>query len=78
MVYHRILNIVPCPVIVGPCCLSIIYIHIYIHIFIYILAVLGFHCCTGFSLVAGSMGYSLASVRGLLIVAASLVSEHGP
>ena len=41
------------------------------------LAVLGLHCCTGFSLVMESGGYSLASVRGLLIAVASLVAEHG-
>ena len=37
----------------------------------------GLHCCTGFSLVVGSRGHSLVAVRGLLTVAASLVSEHG-
>ena len=37
--------------------------------FIYLfMAVLGLHCCTGFSLVV---------VLGLLIVVASLVAEHG-
>ena len=50
------------------------------------LAVLGLHCCMGFSLVAASGGYSLAgssggyslvAVRGLLNVVASLVAEHG-
>ena len=40
-------------------------------------AVLGLHCCTGFSLVAASMGYSLAEVLRLLIVVASLVAKHG-
>ena len=40
-------------------------------------AVLSLHCCTGFSLVAASMGYSLAEVLRLLIVVASLVAEHG-
>ena len=34
------------------------------------LAVLDLHCCTGFSLVAGSEGYSLAVVRRILIVVA--------
>ena len=45
--------------------------------FIYLfLAVLGLRCCMGFSLVAASRGYSLVTVRGLLIVAAFLVVEH--
>ena len=33
--------------------------------------------CVGFSLIAASEGYTLVSVCGLLIVAASLVAEHG-
>ena len=32
--------------------------------FNYLLAVLGLHCCSGFSLVAASWNYSLAVVRG--------------
>jgi len=48
------------------------------NIFTYLfLAVLGLHCCTNFSLVAVSRGYSLVAVHGLLIVVASLVAEHG-
>ena len=38
--------------------------------------VLGLRCCVGFSLVAGSRGYALAAVCGLLIEVASLVAEH--
>ena len=34
------------------------------------LAALGLCCCSGFSLVAASRGYSLAAVPGLLIVVA--------
>ena len=50
----------------------------YVIIFICLLwAVLGLRCCTGFSLVAASRGYSLFAVHGLLIAAASLVVEHG-
>ena len=37
---------------------------------------LGLHCCAGFSLVSESKGYSPAAVRGLLIVAASLVENR--
>ena len=40
------------------------------------LAVLGLRCCTGFSLVVASRGYSLAVVQ-LLIAEASLGSEYG-
>ena len=44
--------------------------------FIYLLlAALGLRCCTGFSLVAASGGFSLVVVLGLLIEAASLVAE---
>ena len=34
---------------------------------LFILAVLGLHCCTGFSLVTVSRGYSLVAVHVLLI-----------
>ena len=45
--------------------------------FIYLfLAVLGLHCCSGFSLVLASGGYSLVAVHGFLIVVAFLVVEH--
>ena len=40
------------------------------------LAVLGLHCCRGFSLTVESGGYSLVVAHRLLIVVASLV-EHG-
>ena len=40
------------------------------------LAVLGLHCCEGFSVVAASGGYSPVAVYGLLIVVPSLVAEH--
>ena len=42
----------------------------------FILAVLGLHCCVGFSLVVESRGYSLVAVCGLLIAMASLIEEH--
>ena len=35
------------------------------------------HCCVGFSLVAGSRGYSLVVVLRLLIAVVSLVAEPG-
>ena len=37
---------------------------------------LGLPCCTGFSLVVASRGYSLVAVHRLLIVVASRVVEH--
>ena len=40
-------------------------------------AVLGLHCCAGFSLVATSGGYSLVVMHRFLIAVASLVVEHG-
>ena len=40
------------------------------------LAVLSLCCCTGFSLVAVSGGYSLVAVHGLLIAAASFVVKR--
>ena len=33
-------------------------------------------CCTGFSLVVASRGYSLVVVSGLLIAVASLIAEQ--
>ena len=41
-----------------------------------VLAVLGLHCCVGFSLVAVSRGNSLVAIHGLLTVVAFLVAEH--
>ena len=41
------------------------------------LAVLGFHCCLGFFLVAVSRGNSPVVVCSLLIAVASLVAAHG-
>ena len=48
-----------------------------IFLFSLFLAMLGLHCCTDFSLVAASRGYSLGVVSRLLIALASLVKEHG-
>ena len=38
---------------------------------------LGLHCCTGFSVLAASGGYSQVAVGGLLIAVASLVADLG-
>ena len=49
----------------------------FIILFIYLLlAVLGLHCCEGFSLVVVSGDYSLVSVHELLIAVASPVVEY--
>ena len=40
------------------------------------LAMLGLHCCVGFSLVVASGGYSLVAGHGLRIAVASLVVAH--
>jgi len=45
-------------------------------IILFILAVLDLHCCTSFSLVVASMGYSIVSLGRLLIAVVSLVAEH--
>ena len=47
-----------------------IYIYIYIYIFFF-LAVLGFRCCMGFSLVVASWSNSPVAMHRLLIVVAS-------
>ena len=47
-----------------------------IHLFLF-LAVLGLHCCTGFSLVAENRVSSPVTVHGHLIAVSSLVLEQG-
>ena len=44
---------------------------------IYLLAVLGLHFYSGFSLVAETKGYSLVALHGLTIAMATLIAEHG-
>ena len=41
------------------------------------LPVLSLRCCVDFPLVEENMGYSSVGMRGLLIVVASLIVEHG-
>ena len=51
---------------------------VFINYFIYLfLAALGLRCCTRASSSCGEQGLLFVAVRGLLIVAASLVVEHG-
>ena len=42
----------------------------------FFLAVLGLHCCVGFSLAVESEGYSLVAVCRLLFTVTSFVAEH--
>ena len=42
-----------------------------------LLAVLGLHSCTGFSLVVASRDYSLVAMPGIFVAVSSLVAEHG-
>ena len=59
------------------CKLIILQLFKEIFYFIYLLlAVLGLCCCTDFSLVVASRGYSLVAVHGFLIVEASLDVEY--
>ena len=51
--------------------------HHLLNIYLFIFGSDGSCCCSGFSLVVASEGYSLAAVRGLLIMVASFVVEHG-
>ena len=46
-------------------------------LFYLFLAVLDFHYCSGFSLVAASRGCYLVSARGFFIAVVSFVAEHG-
>ena len=41
-------------------------------------AVLGLHCCTGFPLVSGNGGYTLAAIYSLLTVVESRCKAHAP
>ena len=49
----------------------------YVFCFVLFFAVLGLCCCMAFSLVVASGDYSLITLHRLLIIAASLFSEHG-
>ena len=52
-------------------------LHVHTAIFIYFWLYWVFTAACGPSLDVASRGYSLIAVRGLLIVVASLVAEHG-
>ena len=49
-------------------------IYLFIYLFIYLLLVLALYCCTGFSLVAAIMDYSLDVVLRCLVVTSLLRS----
>ena len=52
------------------------FISLFIYLFLF-LAVLGLHCCAWAFSSCGEWGLLFVAVRGLLIVVASLVVEHG-
>ena len=52
-------------------------INLFIHLFILFLAALGLRCCTRAFCSCGERGLLFIVVRGLLIMVASLVAEHG-
>ena len=52
------------------------FLKLFIYFIYSLLAVLGFHCCAGFCLVAESRGHSLVAVCRLLLVVASLVGPQ--
>ena len=53
------------------------FITLFIFIYLFILAALGLRCCSGAFSSCGEWGLCFVAVRGLLIVVASLVVEHG-
>ena len=55
-----------------------LFIHLFVYLFIYLfLAALGLRCCARAFSSCGERGLLIVAVRGLLIVVASLVVEHG-
>ena len=56
---------------------KILFFKVYLFIYYLFLAVLGLHCCRGFSLIVASGSYSLVIERRLLILVAFLSVEHG-
>ena len=57
--------------------LLFLFIYIFIYLFILFLAVLGLCCCVRAFSSWGERGLLFVAVRGLLIVVASLIVEHG-
>ena len=51
--------------------------HKFIYLIYLFLAALGLHCCTWAFSSCGEQGLLFVEVRGLLVVVASLVAEHG-
>ena len=51
--------------------------YLFIYVFIYLLAALGLHCCLRAFSSCSERGLLFIVVRGLLIMVASLVVEHG-
>ena len=55
----------------------VILFYLFIYVFIYLLAALGLHCCLRAFSSCSERGLLFIVVRGLLIMVASLVVEHG-
>ena len=55
----------------------IFFLNLFICLFVLFLAALGLCCCTQAFSSCGERGLLFVAVRGLLIVVASLVAEHG-
>ena len=73
-----VLNVMWSPLSWTPNCLPVSTLQSVIFLkFCLFLAVLGFHCCMGFSLVAVSRGCSVVPGPGFLTAAASLVEHRG-
>ena len=54
------------------------FLNFFMYLFIYLfLASLGLHCCAQAFSSCGERGLLFVAVRGLLVVVASLVAEHG-
>ena len=56
--------------------LAVYFLNLFIYLFIF-LAALGLRCCVRTFSSCGKRGLLFVVVRGLLIVVASLVAEHG-
>ena len=63
--------------VIHECILFVFFKNKFIYLFILFLAVLGVWCCARAFSSCGEPGLLFVAVRGLLIVVASLVAEHG-
>ena len=59
------------------CAVPLIYLFIYLFLFLFIFGCVGLRCCTQAFSSCSEQGLLFIVVRGLLIVVACLVAEHG-